>query len=91
MTRLVRVPLGTSPGCGTPAFNQATAFKRQLRSILPAADGAWLVTVDDDRRLGVEAVYDAHIPGAEAWAEQARSLSVEIWATMAGRREGRGR
>ncbi len=91
MTHIVRISLGTSPGCGTQAFNQATAFKRQLRSVLPAADGAWLVTVDDDRRLGVEAVYDAHTPGAEAWVDRAAEVAPEIWRTLAERRAARGR
>ena len=90
MTRLVRAHLGTSPGYGTQALNQATAFKRQLRSLLVTPPGTSLLTVSDRGTVWVEAVYDAHTPGAEAWAERARSLSPDIWATMAERRKGRG-
>ena len=91
MTHLVRVPLGTAPGSGKQAVDQCSAFKRQLRSLLPAAEGAWLVTVSDAGRLTVEAVADAHTPGAEAWANRAAELAPDIWQTLAARRSGRGR
>ena len=91
MTRLVRVPLGAAPGGGNRAVDQCAAFKRQLRSALPAAEGAWLVTVRDADRLSVEAVADAHTPGAEAWADRAAELSAEVWETIAARQEGRRR
>lgn len=78
MTRLVRVPLGTAPGGGKRAIDQCAAFKRQSRSVSPASEGAWLVTVSDAGRVAVEAVADVHTPGAGAWAD--------AWETIAARR-----
>lgn len=91
MTRLVRTPLGTAPGSGSHATDQTRAFKRQLRSVLPAADGAWLVTVSDHGRLTVEAVHDPGTGGAGDWAGRAAELAPAVWDTLAARRVGRGR
>ena len=91
MTRLVRVHLGTAPGQGKQSFDQCVAFKRQLRSALPSADGAWLLTVSDSGRMAVEAVCDAETPGGEAWGNRAAELAAEVWGALAARRMGRTR
>ena len=91
MTRLVRTPLGTATGSVSHAHDQTRTFKRQLRSVLPATDGAWLMTVSDHGRLTVEAVHDPDMVGAEEWAAQAVELAPAVWDTLAARRAGRGR
>ena len=91
MTRLARVQLGAAPGQGKQAVDHCLAFKRQLRSVLPSADGAWLLTVGDQGQMAVEAVCDADTPGAEAWGKLAAELAPEVWETLAARRKGRAR
>lgn len=91
MTRLVRVQLGTAPGQGKQGVDQAAAFKRQLRSVLPAVEGASLLTISDHGRMTVEAVYDADRPGTSDWAKQAADLAAEVWLTLSDRRKARGR
>ena len=86
-----RVPLGVAPGSGNRSLDAAQAFKRQLRSVLPAAEGASLLTVAQHGSVWVEAVCDAQTPGAEAWAERAAELAPAVWATIAERRKERGR
>ena len=83
---LVRVYLGTAPGQYKLAFDQCTAFKRQLRSVLATPERASLLTVTDHGTMWVEAVYFTDVPGAECWAKRAAALSAEIWETLAERR-----
>lgn len=88
MTRLVRVPLGCPPVTGKHAVDSCVRFKEQVRGLLPSADGAWLLTVDDNGKRGIEAVYDADTAGAKEWAERAEALAPELWAKLAERRKG---
>ena len=79
MTRLVRIHLGTAPGTGTQDVDQCGAFRPQLRSVLPAVDGASLLVVSDCGRMSVEAVCDADKPGAGDWGRRAAELAPDIW------------
>ncbi|WP_088255197.1 hypothetical protein [Fimbriiglobus ruber] len=83
--------LGTSPLTGKAAVDNAIAFKRQLRSVLPFIDGAsaMIVTDAESQRCEVRAVYDRGDKYAVAWATRAAEVSPEIWETMAKRRRER--
>lgn len=91
MSLLARVHLGTATGQYKQAFDGCSAFKRQLRSVLPTPDRCSLITVTDHGTMWVEAVYTTDVPGAEGWAKRAESLSAEIWETLAARRAERTR
>lgn len=88
---LARVHLGTAPGQYKLAFDQCSAFKRQLRSVLATPAGASLLTVTDHGTMWVEAVYPTGVPDAGCWAKRAAELSPEVWETLAERRVVRGR
>jgi hypothetical protein len=88
---LARVHLGTAPGTYKKGFDQTSAFKRQLRSILATPDRCALMTITDHGTMWVEELYLTDVPGAEQWAKRAESLSAEIWETLAERRVVRAR
>ena len=87
MTRLVRIPLGNAPGTGKQRVDAAVTFKNQMRAVLPSVDGAWLITVTDHGKRGIEAVYDADTAGAKEWSEKAAELAPGIWETIQQRRK----
>lgn len=91
MTLLARISLGTAPGQYKLAFDQCSAFKRQLHSVLATPDRCALMTVTDHGTMWVEAMYLSDVPGAEAWAKRAAVLAPEVWATLAERRTVRAR
>lgn len=88
---LVRIPLGTAPGQYKLAFDQCSAFKRQLRSVLATPDRCALMTITDHGTMWVEALYLTDVLGAEAWAKRAEELAPDIWETLAERRVVRAR
>jgi hypothetical protein len=80
-----------APGVGKLAVDQCIAFKRQMRSLLPSVDGAWMVTVEGEGGRGVEVVYDVGVLGAWEWAGRAEGLASEVWKVIGERRRERVR
>lgn len=81
--------LGYSPLLGNAAVEHAISFKRQLRAVLPFAEGVSPMIVPDaeSRKCEVRVAYDKSIPGAESWAKRAREISGEVWG-MVEKRKG---
>jgi hypothetical protein len=80
------VPLADGPQLGRADREDPQADPRRH---LP--EPASLLTVSDDGRMTVEAVYDADRPGAGEWSKRAAELADEVWWTIADRRMGRVR
>ena len=51
-------------------------------------DGAYMKTVVEGRKRGLEVEYDPDIPGALEWAKQAREQSEWVWNQVVN---GRGK
>lgn len=78
------LPLGFAPGTGRVTVDQVSSFKEKLRDKLKQRDpeGAWLETVVDGERRGVQVVYDPETPGASEWASRAFQAAEGIWEAI---------
>ncbi len=90
---LAFLSLGHSPLSGKTAVDQAVAFKRQLRSVHPFPDGAYVCISPNPETHHCEAraVYERTIPGAKEWVERAAELAPGIWDSLSARRRERER
>ena len=79
MIGLSRIGLGFTPSSGHASVTQAIKFKELARGTIGSVDDAYLVTVLDGNRRGIEVVYDSSDPKAEAWAREAKDAAPGIW------------
>jgi hypothetical protein len=85
------LPLGFAPATGRASVDQVLKFKELLRDKLKQRDpdGVFLETITEGERRGVQVVYDAEVPQAEAWATRALQASVSVWEQVMKRNKER--
>jgi len=69
---------------GKAAVNQAIAFKRQLRAVLPFVDGISPMIVPDPEthQCEVRVAYERGNQQAAAWVKQAEELAPGLWDSL---------
>lgn len=90
---LAFLSLGHGLKTGSAGVDEAVLFKKQLRSVHPFPDGAYVCISPNPETHHCEAraVYERTITGAKEWAEKATELAPGIWTSLAGRRKERER
>lgn len=81
---LAFLSLGHASKTGGAAVDETVLFKKQLRSVHPFPEGAYVCVSPDPEthRCEARAVYERSIPGAREWAERAVEISESIWASL---------
>jgi len=78
------IALGFAPSQGKAGVDECLAFKEKLRAAVGVRDpdGAFLQTVIEEGRRGIQVVFDPEIEGASAWASRAGMAAEGVWGAI---------
>lgn len=78
------IALGFASGSGKQGVDECKLFKEKLRAAIGSRDpdGAFLQTVVDEGRRGIQVVFDSEIEGAEDWSRRAADLARGVWEVV---------